>query len=379
MTAKHTFAAAAIVCGASLLQSCTGTSGRTGTDSSADSTMTLLVGSYSSPTDSALCAYRFNPADGTAERLYAMPVANASFAAVTGRDVLAVTEGGAAESRLTALRLVPDGSSATLLGSVPVDAEAPCYVTVSPDGRFAVTANYGDGSVAVFPILENGAPGPRRQLVRFEGRGPVEGRQDSPHAHCVAFTPDSRFMLVTDLGTDRIHGFRVVEGADSLIASRPDFEVMLEPESGPRHIIFDRSGSHAYLINEISDKVTVLDYADGRLTPVQYIEADTAQAHGAGDIHLTPDGRHLFASLRLKHEGIATFAVDSVSGRLTHIAHTPTGGHPRNFTITPDGRFMLVACRDADAVEVYAIDPATAALTRRATIPQPKAVFVKLL
>ena len=136
----------------------------------------------------------------------------------------------------------------------------------------------------------------------------------------------------------------------------------------------------AYLINEISDSVTVLRYNGHTLEPVQYIAADTAEAHGAGDIHLSPDGRHLYVSLRLRHEGIATFAVDEATGLLTLKGHTPTGGHPRNFAISPGGRLMLVACRDANAVEIYAIDPATgmpAPTGRRIDVPRP--VCVKFL
>lgn len=344
-----------------------------------DVCMTLLVGSYSQPGDSALKAYSFCPADASARLLCAAPVSNASFLAI-GPDgtIYAASETGAESSTLSTLRFDAGEPSFEVLGVQAVGGDSPCYVNVTPDGRFVVTANYGDGTVSIFLIGADGVLGQRSRLIRFEGSGPVESRQRGSHPHCIAFTPDGRYMLVDDLGTDRIHQFILIDGDTAPVADRPDFEVVIKPGSGPRHIEFNRSGDTAYLLNEISDSVTVLRYDGAALRPVQYVAADTAQAHGAGDIHLSPDGKRLYASLRLRHEGIATFDVDTSTGLLTYRSHTPTGGHPRNFTISPDGRLMFVACRDADAVEIYAIAP-DGSLSKIGSISQPRAVFVRLL
>ena len=113
---------------------------------------------------------------------------------------------------------------------------------------------------------------------------------------------------------------------------------------------------------------------------MQYIAADTVGARGAADIHLSPDGRHLYASLRLKHDGIATFGVDPQTGLLSYVGHTDTLGHPRNFTLTPDGRFMLVASRDGNAVQLFSVDVRSGTLTDTGrTIPIPKPVCVKFV
>lgn len=365
-----------ILCAAIALTGCVGSTAKSGKGDD----LTLLVGSYSAADDSALCAYSFNTATGAASRLYAIPVSNASFAAVAPTGIVyAASESDSATSALTALLPLADDSGAEVLARVPVGADSPCYVAVSPDGNFVVTANYGDGTVAVFPINHDGRLGERRQLISFTGSGPVESRQKSSHPHCIAFTPDKRFMLVDDLGTDRIYRFDLRTGGDSLVAQSPESEVAIEPGSGPRHIVFNKKGNCAYLINEISDSVTVLDYDGTDLRPMQYIAADTVGAHGAGDIHLSPDGRKLYASLRLKHDGIATFDVDPESGLLTYLRHTATGKHPRNFTLTPDGEWLLVACRDADAVEVYSVNTENGTLVLAGTIDQPRAVFVKFL
>jgi len=374
---------ATIICASMAITGCSGKTNninRASDSTALAESATLLIGSYSEPGDSALRAYRFNPADGSAEYLYSMPVANASFFTQAPSGIVyAVCESDEAASTVTALR--PDADGAEVLNVKPVGSSSPCYISVSPDGQFVLTANYGGGTVAVFPIKPDGALGDRRMLIPFEGSGPVERRQQSSHPHCIAFTPDNLHMLVDDLGTDRINIFNVREGDYSPVAGTPDTVINIKPGSGPRHIVFNPKGDIAYLINEISDEVTVLRYDGYTLTPAQYIAADTAGAHGAGDIHLSADGLHLYASLRLKHEGIATFDVDRHTGLLTWRSHTPTGGHPRNFTLSPDGRYMLVACRDAGAVQIFAVDPHSGTLSdtgRRIDVPRPVCVrFLK--
>lgn len=348
--------------------------------SPSDRELTVFVGSYSGPDDNALKAYRLNPADCTAKLLYEMPVDNASFLTVSpSGTIYAVSETGPDTSEVTALRRNADGKGATILNRQLTGGDSPCYIAVSPDGRFVITANYGDGTVTIFPVNDDGTLGERVRKITFEGHGPVESRQKSSHPHCISFTPDGNYMLVNDLGTDRINLFRLGDNERLTVSDTPDFTVELEPGSGPRHIVFNKKGDTAYLLNEISDKVTVLRHESGKLRPLQYIAADTAGAHGAGDIHISPDGKRLYCSLRLKHEGIATFDIDPETGLLAHAGHTLTGGHPRNFTIADDGRLMLVACRDAGGVEISRIDSETGSLTKAGFIPQEKAVFVKVM
>ena len=127
------------------------------------------------------------------------------------------------------------------------------------------------------------------------------------------------------------------------------------------------------MIGELSGDITVFDYADGALTEKQVIKADRMDARGAADIHFSPDGKFLYASLRLRGDGIVVFEVGP-GGLLNYVGYTATGPHPRNFNITPNGRFVLVCCRDNDSVEIYERDAATGLLTftgRRLTQTRP--------
>lgn len=337
-------------------------------------TALLLVGSYMNAGDGGLRAYAFDTDTSDIRYLYDIPVGNASYMAVSAKGVVyAVTESDTENSLLTAFRVNSDG--ATIISRVETGANSPCYVAVTPGGRFVVTANYGDGSIAVFPIKEDGAAGECSQRIVFSGSGPFPRRQDCSRIHCVSFTPDNRFMLINDLGGDCIYGFRLLTDSPRPIGDVPDFTVRLQPGSGPRHIVFNRSGDTAYLINEISDTVVTLRYDGNTLAPLQYIRANTAEAHGAGDICLSADGRHLFASLRLKNDGIATFRVSDDNGMLTYVGHTPTGKHPRN--IHRHGNLLAVSCKDSGQVEMYAETDGRLSLIK--TIAQPMSVFSTLI
>ena len=116
-------------------------------------------------------------------------------------------------------------------------------------------------------------------------------------------------------------------------------------------------------MSELSGKVTVFRYDDGRLQTLQEIVSDSVGARGGADIHMSPDGRFLYSSNRLKAEGIAIFAVDGQSGLLTRVGYQPTAAHPRQFNITPNGRYLLCCCRDSNKIQVFRRDLKTGLLT----------------
>ena len=189
-----------------------------------------------------------------------------------------------------------------------------------------------------------------------------------PHLHCVRITPDGKYLLADDLGTDQIHKFNINPNANAdnkekfLTKGTPEaFKVA--PGSGPRHLIFNSDGKFAYLINEIGGTVIAFRYADGMLDEIQTVAADTVNAQGSGDIHLSPDGKYLYASNRLKADGVAIFKVDETNGTLTKVGYQLTGINPRNFIITPNGKYLLVACRDTNVIQIFERDQATGLLT----------------
>ena len=252
----------------------------------------------------------------------------------------------------------------------PFRGEDPCYV--STDGHFLAVANYSGGTLATYRLREDGSIGPMDTLVVSGTGGPDMTRQDRPHVHCAIFTPDGKHLLFSEFSADEIG--RMDIGPDGI--RNYCRAATLHADYGPRHLLFDASGTHLYVIGELSGDITVFDYAAGTLTERQVIKADRLDARGAADIHLSPDGRFLYASLRLRGDGISVFEVGA-DGTLTYVGYQATGIHPRNFNITPNGRFVLVACRDTDAIEIYARSAETGLLTFTGrVIPVSRPVFV---
>ena len=244
---------------------------------------------------------------------------------------------------------------------------APCYITLSPSEKFVLTANYIGGSITVFPLDKDGKLKSETRLISFTGNSLDKERQTQPHLHCIEFTPDHKYLLASDLGTDQIHVFPVSENvtdgvSHSLLNESEEFNIKVESGSGPRHICFHPNQKFAYLINEISGKVIAFSYDKGKLNAIQYIEADTVGAKGSGDIHISPDGKFLYASNRLKADGIAIFSINQEEGTLTKTGYQLTGIHPRNFIISRNGRYLLVACRDSNSIQVFERDSQTGLL-----------------
>ncbi len=348
-------------------------------------TLTMLVGTYTSGESKGIYTYRLDAKTGNAQLMSETPVSDPSYLtpSADGKFVYAVSEHNDTTAAVTAFALDKEKGKLTKLNEQPAMGADPCYIITN--GQYAVTANYSGGSISVFPIKEDGTLDKASGVMRFNGSGPDPVRQKVPHLHCVQFTPDKKYLFACDLGTDKIHKFNVNLQANHrnkqpLLTTGQPLSFQLEPGSGPRHLTFAPNGMYAYVINELSGKVTAFQYADGQLKVIQNIEADSVRAQGSADIHISPDGKYLYASNRLKEDGIAIFSINGKDGTLTQKGYQHTGIHPRNFIITPNGRFLLVACRDSNVIQIYERDINTGLLTdTRKDIKLSKPVCIKFV
>ncbi len=343
----------------------------------------MLVGSYSTPEEEGIKVYQFNEETGEVVYLSGLKgISNPSYLtpSADGQRIYAVGEDAGDTSTAHTLRFDPTKGELTLLNSQLTDGGAPCYIALSPSERFVTTANYMGGNITIFPLDKERKLRADKQVIQFTGSSSDKERQTQPHLHCTIFTPDGKFLLANDLGTDRIHTFPIDESASTLIDEATLHDVEVAPGSGPRHISFHPNGKFAYLINEISGKVIAFSYQEGKLETLQAIEADTVNAQGSADIHLSPDGKFLYASNRLKADGIAIFAVNETNGILTKAGYQLTGIHPRNFIITPNGRYLLVACRDSNVIQIFERDADSGLLKDTGkVIETPKPVCLKFI
>ncbi len=307
-----------------------------------------------------------------------------------GRAVYAVREVfGWHEGDVTAYRADKATGALTYINKQPARGSITAQATIDHTGRWLLVANYRIGedgvrppqAVVVYPIEADGGLGAPVCSFGHTGSGPNAVRQEGPHPHCAIPSPDNRFVLVADLGLDRIVVY-AFDAATGMLSPAPVPHVQLAPGTGPRHLVFDPSGRFAFVTNEMASSVTALAWnaAAGTLAPLQTIAtipADFHEENSCSDIGISADGRFLYAANR-GHDSIAAFAVDTATGHLTALGQiTGTGRTPRQFTIDLTGRFLLVAFQNSDAVAVLARDPATGLLSdtgQRGAIGTPMCV-----
>lgn len=325
----------------------------------------LFVGSYANTTDPGISLYRFDMDRGTATLVKEISgIQNPSYLTVSrdGKFVYSVSETDIPDAKICAYSFDKATGAFTLLNEQKTEGSAPCYIWIDSQRHICVTANYSGGSISLFPISADGMLLPAN-VYTYEGGTPGSERQAAPHLHCVYASLDEKYLYANDLGTDRIYKYELIvsDNGLSLQNGEPTYFSLVVGE-GPRHTVFHPNGKFAYLIGELSGRVAVLNYNQGDFIPIQYVEADTLHAQGSADIHITSDGRFLYASNRLKGDGIAIFSIDLTDGMLTKVGYQMTGIHPRNFIITPNNKFLLCACRDSNFIQIFEIDQQTGLL-----------------
>ncbi len=329
----------------------------------------MYIGTYTEDSNSnGIYTYRFNQENGTFELLSSATAGNPSFVTLSpdGKRLYAVSEYNDGRQGAYSFDVSEDKvqlSNPIFLPTAPKDVlpragADPCHIV--SDGKYVITANYTGGDISVFSLDAAGRLQPEVQNIAFVGNTP----ERVAHIHCIIPTPDKKYILATDLGNDRVYRFcynkKARKNAEVLTSQRVAYEV--SDGQGPRHLTFSKDGRFAYLINELGGECVVLSYRKGKLKEVQRIMADEGGGRGSADIHISPDGRFLYTSHRLKKDGIAIFAIDPEKGTLTKIGYQLTGIHPRNFAITPNGKYLLVACRDDNKIQVFERNEATGEL-----------------
>jgi len=246
----------------------------------------------------------------------------------------------------------------THLNRQPSQGVGPCHVSVDRSGRFVLVANYESGSIAVFPIQRDGSLGDATEAIQHQGSSVDPRRQKGPHAHSINPSPDNRYMLVADLGLDKLLVYRFDSTAGKLALHQ---EVRARPGAGPRHLDFHPSGKHAYLINEIDSTMMAFAYdeSEGKLTEIQTLPAlpeGFSGTNSCADVHVHPSGRFLYGSNR-GHDSIVICEIDRRTGKLTTVGHEPSQGrNPRNFAIDPSGTFLFAENQDSSTIVAFRID-----------------------
>ncbi|MGC4379186.1 lactonase family protein [Fictibacillus sp. Mic-4] len=261
------------------------------------------------------------------------------------------------------------------------EGASPCHVSVDSKNQYVVTANYHKGTVEAYKTnKEDGTVQPASSIIEHHGCGPNKERQEKPHVHYAGFTPDENYVVVVDLGIDKLITYALHDGKLTEVKS-----LSVQPGSGPRHLVFHPNGKNAYVMTELSSEVIVLDYKadDGSFTVSQTISTipeGFSENNQGSAIHISSDGRFVYAANR-GHDSIALFRVDQDSGKLTFIEHTSTRGNwPRDFVLDPSEKFLIASNQNSSNLVLFSRDEETGKLQLlQSDINVPDPVCVKFL
>lgn len=245
----------------------------------------------------------------------------------------------------------------------------PCYIDISHDNKWLAVANYGSGSVAVYPIDENGALKPASSTVKHK----TGARNKTPHAHSIVFSKDGARLFVADLGLDQLLIYDFDKEKGILTPASQPF-VQLKEGAGPRHFCFAGGEQFCYVANELNSTVSVLSYKNGTLTEIQTLSTLPADFGGksyCADIHLSADEKFVYVSNR-GHQSIAVFAREQNGMLKNPVFANVEGEWPRNFFVHPSGKFMLVANQHSHNITVFGIENGILEFTgKELKIPAP--------
>lgn len=316
-----------------------------------DTTIPMLIGTYTAGISEGVYKVAFNPEDGSFGEAYLMAkTENPSYLAVSDitKKVYVVNENE--KGTLSTFQWNGNGSL-NIVSTKGVEGRHPCHVSVHPDGLISV-ANYSSGNIAVFQS-EGELPG-AASFHQHEGQG-AHPRQEGPHAHFSTFDKSGKYLYAVDLGIDEVNVYDIVGGKVDTVRTA----LKIGPGDGPRHLDFHPTLNRVYVLTELSNSVIVCSInEDGTFEQINKLSALPEGYEGdafAADIHVSADGKFLFYSNR-GHNSIATFSIDE-DGDLTLIGHQSEGiANPRSFSLSPDGKFLIVANQDTDNLISFKVE-----------------------
>ncbi|MGB5404674.1 MAG: lactonase family protein [Robiginitalea sp.] len=339
----------------------------------------FYLGTYTDGESQGIYQYSLS-ADGTLSRTgLVVEAENPSFLALSadGNYLLAVNEVSNAEQTgfVSSFRIGKD--TLTFLDQKPTGGAHPCHVAVNPEG-YVLVANYSGGNMGLLKIEADGKLSDLMDVQQHEGSG-RHPRQEGPHAHSGWFTQDEGIISV-DLGANQLW-FSEIDTQSQEFTPREPQIFSLEPGAGPRHLTFHPQKPWIYVVNELSSSVSLLkkDPETGAFIITQTISTlpeGSEMDNTCADIHISSDGKFLYASNR-GHNSIVVYSMDPGTGELKFKAHEPTRGEtPRNFSLSPGDRFLLVANQTTNTVVSFKRNSSSGLLTYVDQVKAPTPVCI---
>lgn len=318
----------------------------------------LVVGSYTlAGNPDGIHVYKFNSHTGESTLISSTETSNASYFAISPDEkyIYAVNEDANDKGSIAAFSFDKKTGALIFLNKKP-SGNHPCYVTISNNGKWVIAGNYTGGSLSVFEVKNDGSLDGPTTTIQHTGSGKDPQRQDRPHVHCTYLSPDNKFLYVPDLGMDKVMVYSFDDKTGKLTAASQPF-LQSEPGAGPRHFTFHPNGKYAYLVEELAGTIEAFQNINGSMKHLQRISSlppDQKGYPGSADIHVSADGKFLYASNRGDFNNIAIYKINAGNGELTNIGFQSTlGKAPRNFNFDPSGNFLLVGNQDSDEIVIF--------------------------
>ena len=284
-------------------------------------------------------------------------------------SLYSVSEVSGPDAKVSAFLTTGQSAALKPLNQQSTAGDGPTHVAVSLAGDAVFVANYGSGSVTSFGVLPDRSLSAPVSHFQFTGSGPYAGRQEGPHTHAVTPSPDGRFLLVNDLGLDRIMVYRIVPRTAELVAVDPPFW-QARPGTGPRHLAWAPGGRFVFCTNELDSTVDTLAWnpATATLRSIGFASSlpkdFTPNKAFVGEIAASRDGRNVYAGNRVADDTIGVFAVDPHTHALTLTQSANVGGkNARHIALDPTDRWMVIAHQESNDLTVVSRDPRTGALS----------------
>ena len=245
---------------------------------------------------------------------------------------------------ITTLRYDRKSKSLEKVSSINQGGGGPCHIEVSVDGAYLITSNYGSGSVSLVRLNGEGIPEKVTDVIFYGERS---------HPHMAIHNPRLHTYYISDLGLDRVHQLKL----DTIMGLLMNANIAYfnsEPGSGPRHMAIDRSSANLYVINELNSTASVYNILSDTVAAKQTVSTlpeGYADKSYCADLHLSRSGKKLYGSNR-GHNSIVTFRV-GIDGTLSEPSYRNCGGNwPRNFALSPSGKFLLAANQRSNEISV---------------------------
>jgi 6-phosphogluconolactonase len=309
----------------------------------------VFLGSYNrDKAAESIVVYQLDTLNGKLTKITsAKDLINPSFLTVSpnGKYVYACTDSKTPNAgSVSSFEFSPKNKTLTFLNKQPSGGENPVYVSVHKSGKWLVNGNYTEGSVSVHPLLEDGKIDSMVQNFQYTDGSVHKERQTRSHVHSTVFSPQFDYLFLPDLGADKIRCYQFEASSKQPLVEAKITFTKTAPESGPRHFTFHPNQKFGYCIEEMSGSISAYEYVNGALKKIQHISThrdSVTEGFESSDIHISPDGKFLYATNRGKENNIAIFSIDE-KGLLTNIGYQSTlGKHPRIFAIDETGKFLI--------------------------------------